>query len=155
MKPTFVVEHVQTQKHLEDALSVRRRVFIDEQSVPENIERDEFDQWRPDRDDVLHVVGYLGDRAVAAGRVVMRVTGGGVPKIGRIAVLKELRGEGLGVEIMKYLHDLSESRGASSVKLSAQCHALSFYVSLGYESVGDTHLEANIEHQMMEYRFQR
>ncbi|MBT6177447.1 MAG: GNAT family N-acetyltransferase [Deltaproteobacteria bacterium] len=155
MKPTFVVEHVQTQKHLEDALSVRRRVFIDEQSVPESIERDEFDQWRSDRDDVLHVVGYLGDRAVAAGRVVMRVASGGVPKIGRIAVLKELRGEGLGVEIMKHLHDLSESRGASSVKLSAQCQALSFYVSLGYEPVGDIYLEANIEHQMMEYRFGR
>lgn len=153
MKPTFVVEHVQTLKQLEDALGVRRRVFIEEQSVPEAIERDDFDHWQPGREDVLHVVGYLGDRPVAAGRVVMMSAGSGAPKIGRIAVLKSLRGEGLGAEIMKFVHSLSASKGASSLRLSAQCHALSFYRSLGYEPVGEVYLEAEIEHQMMEYRF--
>ena len=153
MKPNFVVEHVQTQEQLEDALGVRRRVFIEEQSVPESIERDDFDHWHPGRDDVLHVVGYLGGTPVAAGRVVMKHEGGGDPKIGRIAVLKSLRGEGLGAVIMNFIHSLTASRGALRLKLSAQCHALSFYVSLGYEPVGEIHLEAEIEHQMMEYRF--
>ena len=153
MKPTFVVEHVQTQKQLEDALSVRRRVFIEEQCVSESIERDDFDHWQPGREDVLHVVGYLADKPVAAGRVVMTSGAGGAPKIGRIAVLKSLRGEGLGAEVMKFIHGLSASKGALSLRLSAQCHALSFYGSLGYVPVGEVYLEAEIEHQMMEYRF--
>lgn len=153
MSSNFIVEHVQSQKQLEDALSVRRRVFIEEQRVAESIERDDFDRWQPERDDVLHVVGYLEDKPVAAGRVVMKGSGGDSPKIGRIAVLKSLRGKGLGVEVMKFIHALSASRGAACVKLSAQCHALSFYSSLGYQPVGEVYLEADIEHQMMEYRF--
>ena len=55
----LVVQHVQSEVELADALSVRRQVFIEEQSVPESIERDAFDEWFPGRQDVLHVVGYL------------------------------------------------------------------------------------------------
>ena len=146
----FRIKHVQSEHELEDALSVRRRVFIQEQSVPESIERDGFDDWKPDRCDVLHVVGYLGDEPVAAGRVVLQMPGYDYPKIGRIAVLQSLRGQGLGVKVMDCIHDLSASRGIKVVTLSAQCHALAFYQALGYRPVGETYLEADIEHQMME-----
>ena len=50
------------------------------------------------RQDVLHVVGYLGKEPVAAGRVVLKMPGYDYPKIGRIAVLKSVRGQGLGVK---------------------------------------------------------
>ena len=149
--PKFNIKHVQSELELEHALSVRRRVFIQEQSVPESIERDDFDVWNPSRSDVLHVVGYLGDEPVAAGRVVLHMPGYDYPKIGRIAVLKSVRGKGFGVKVMDCIHDLSARHGAQVVRLSAQCHALAFYESLGYRPVGDTYLEADIEHQMMEY----
>ena len=146
----FVIKHVQSEIELEHALSVRRRVFIQEQSVPESIERDDFDTWKPNRTDVLHVVGYLDEEPVAAGRVVMTMPGYDCPKIGRIAVLHSLRGQGFGVKVMDCIHDLSARYGAQVVTLSAQCHALAFYQSLGYRPVGSTYLEADIEHQMME-----
>ena len=145
------MKHVQSERELKDALNVRRRVFIQEQSVPESIERDGFDQWKPGRCDVLHVVGYLGEEPVAAGRVVLQMPGYDYPKIGRIAVLPSLRGQGFGVKVMNCIHDLSAGHGIQVVTLSAQCHALAFYESLGYRPVGETYLEADIEHQMMEY----
>ena len=147
----LVVQHVQSEVELADALSVRRQVFIEEQSVPESIERDAFDEWFPGRQDVLHVVGYLEKRPVAAGRVVLSQPGYEYPKIGRIAVLKSVRGQGLGAQIMECIHGLCARAGVGAVRLSAQCHALSFYENLGYRPVGETYLEADIEHQMMEY----
>jgi len=97
------------------------------------------------------VVGYLGHEPVAAGRVVLKQLGYDHPKIGRIAVLKLARGQGFGVKIMDFIHGLSASYGVEVVTLSAQCHALPFYESLGYCPVGEVYLEADIEHQMMEY----
>lgn len=151
MFPKLVVEHVKTQAQLEQALSVRRQVFIEEQLVAESIERDTFDSWMAHRKDVLHVVGYLQGKPVAAGRVVLKRPDGGLPKIGRIAVLQAQRGQGFGIEIMTFIHQLSEASGACAVTLSAQSHAVSFYISLGYRPIGDVHFEADIEHQMMEY----
>ena len=147
----FRTKHVQSELELKHALSVRRRVFIQEQSVPESIEIDNFDNWAPDRRDVLHVVGYLGQEPVAAGRVVLEMPGYDYPKIGRIAVLKSARGQGFGIKVMDCIHGLSASCGFKVLTLSAQCHALAFYESLGYRPKGDIYLEADIEHQMMEY----
>lgn len=151
MMTDFVIKHVQSELELKHALSVRRRVFIQEQAVPESIERDDFDSWKLGRSDVLHVVGYLGEEPVAAGRVVLKMPRYDFPKIGRIAVLKSARGQGLGIKVMECIHKLSANHGVRVVTLSAQCHALAFYQSLGYRPVGKTYLEADIEHQMMEY----
>jgi predicted GNAT family N-acyltransferase len=149
--PSLITKHVQSELELEHALSVRRQVFIEEQAVPESIERDGFDQWLPNRSDVLHVVGYLNGEPVAAGRVVLKMSGYDYPKIGRIAVLKSARGQGFGVQVMDCIHGLSAEQGVEVVTLSAQCHAVPFYRSLGYVPLGDIYLEADIEHQMMEY----
>lgn len=145
----WLVRAVESEADMELALKVRTEVFICEQSVPVNIERDSYDEWRASRRDVLHVLGTISGIAVAAGRVVLTTSAGTLPKIGRIAVLAHYRGRGFGVSIMEKLHQLSLSYGAQEVSLSAQCHAISFYESIGYSPYGSVYQEAGIDHRMM------
>ena len=71
-------------------------------------------------------------------------------KIGRIAVLKEHRGQGQGRAIVAYLTDMLEVKEEIKViEVSAQDQALPFYKKLGYEVVGEGYMEAGIPHHMV------
>ncbi|MDQ1254578.1 MAG: hypothetical protein QG646_3848 [Euryarchaeota archaeon] len=83
---------VKKDKGLEDALYVRREVFIKEQNVPEEEEVDEADL------ESYHVVVYAYDRPVATGRLFKN---GENWLIGRISVLKEFRGKQVGKLIVE------------------------------------------------------
>lgn len=88
----------------EDALRVRRLVFIEEQHVPEEEEIDQFE------DDAFHLVLYDGDIPVGAGR--LRFIDEGVGKIERICVLPSYRGRGAGRMVMEAIEQLAKSKGA-------------------------------------------
>jgi len=125
----------------EDALHVRRLVFIEEQNVPEEEEIDEFEQ------ESLHFVLYDDEKPVAAGR--LRFIDEGVGKIERICVLPSYRGRGAGRMMMKAIEQHAKTTGASKVKLNAQTHAEPFYQKLGYETVSDIFMDAGIPHVAM------
>ena len=102
-----------------------------------------------------------GVPAVAAGRGVAAATGrrmvhaplGGHPHIGRVAVLREYRGQGLGRAVMLALHNEASTRGYAGVALGAQLHAIPFYERLGYVARGEVYLDAGIEHRWMVMNF--
>lgn len=124
------------------AYAVRHQVFVGEQGVPVELEVDEHD---PDAD---HVVARLADgRVVGAGRLV--VAPGGVGHLGRLAVLAEVRGAGVGVALVRALEDLARARGLSSVVLGAQVYAVGFYERLGYTAYGEDFDDAGIPHRWM------
>ena len=132
---------VRTQEQREDAVSVRVAVFVEEQGIPREEEIDEFD------DVAMHCVGYSDDGApVAAGRLVLM---DGYGKIGRMAVLKQRRGAGLGAAVLKLLEHEGAARGVRLFKLSAQLSARGFYDCAGYEAEGDVYDEAGIPHIAM------
>lgn len=125
---------------LEDAFYVRRKVFIKEQNVPEE---DEFDE----KDSVSHhVVIYATGKPVATGRLFKT---GEDWLIGRIAVLKDLRGKHLGKLIVENLLERAAEIEEADVHVHAQTHAVNFYKKLGFIAFGDTFLEAGIEHISM------
>lgn len=135
---------VRTRQQREDAVSVRVAVFVDEQGIPREEEIDEFD------DVAVHCVGYGDDGApVAAGRLVL-VDGYG--KIGRMAVLKQHRGRGLGARVLDALEREGAARGVRLFKLSAQLSARVFYDRAGYEAIGSVYDEVGIPHIAMEKR---
>ncbi len=117
---------------------VRRRVFIEEQGVPEAEEWDEADSaaW--------HLLAETRNREpVGTGR--LETTG----KIGRVAVLRDWRRAGLGREIVRRLVNQATELGFGSVYLHAQTAAESFYRGLGFRAEGPIFDEVGIPHVRM------
>jgi predicted GNAT family N-acyltransferase len=142
------VVRVTSLEEMQDALSVRRRVFIEEQGVPEDLEIDEHDADPATVTTALHVLARLDGVPVATGRLLLDEHDGNL-HIGRVAVLAEHRHRGLGRTVMLALHDLGRERNATSITLAAQLHAIGFYERLDYTARGDVFLDAGIEHRWM------
>jgi len=117
---------------------IRYAVFVEEQKVPAEIELDEFDPL------CLHALAF--DRA---GTVVG--TGRLLPDghIGRMAVLSQARGSGVGSALLRALMEAARARGDREVALSAQAHAIPFYERFGFVAEGDEYDDAGIAHRMM------
>lgn len=136
----MTVTIVSDKNQLEDAFSVRKKVFVEEQMVPLEEEIDQFE------DTATHFVLYKEGKPAGAGR--FRVVDG-YGKVERICVLKEARKSGAGKEIMKQIEKFATDKGLEKLKLNAQTHAIPFYEGLGYEVVSDEFLDAGIPHKTM------
>ena len=133
---------IKTWKEAEaDAFLVRQTVFIQEQRVPAELELDEFDQL------ATHALAYKDTQCIGTGRLVD--LGGGQTQIGRMAVLAQFRGIGIGKQILEKLVGLAISQGAKTIILHAQLTAIPFYEKLGFQAQGDTYDEAGIPHRNM------
>ena len=130
----------QGPEDLAAALAVRRVVFIEEQSVPEDEEVDGLDPQ------CLHLVALLDGRVVGTARLLEKA---GRAKAQRVAVLKELRGTGVGRRLMERLHAEAAARGHREITLGAQLSALGFYEGLGYTAEGAVFMDAGIPHRTM------
>ena len=122
----------------EPASAVRRAVFVEEMKVHETIDFDGTD------DDSVHLVAFLDGRPIGTGRVRPREA-----RVGRVAVLRELRGRGLGKRIMERLVREAIRLGLREIRLHAQEYAVGFYRSLGFIEEGDPFEEADITHYFM------
>ncbi|PLR81461.1 GNAT family N-acetyltransferase [Bacillus canaveralius] len=134
------VTTVSTEQELEDAFTVRKKVFVEEQQVPEEEEIDQFES------NAVHFVLYDGETPAGAGR--FRVVDG-FGKVERICVLQEYRKTGAGKAIMAAIEAYAAGNGISALKLNAQTHAIPFYSRLGYEVVSGEFLDAGIPHKTM------
>ncbi len=121
----------------EEASRIRFTVFVEEQGVPQDIELDERDA------SCVHALARLGGRAVGTGRLLPDA------HIGRMAVLRECRGTGVGSGILERLVEAARRRGDREVVLSAQVHAMPFYARHGFSPLGAVYQEAGIPHQDM------
>ena len=125
---------------LEDAFSIRKTVFIEEQNVPAEEEIDQYEN------DCTHFVLYQDGFPAGAGR--FRVTDG-YGKVERICVLKEQRQNGAGQAVMNAIEEYAQENGIKKLKLNAQTHAIPFYSKLGYETVSEEFMDAGIPHKTM------
>lgn len=131
---------VTNEQELQDAFTIRKAVFVNEQNVPEEEEIDQFDE------DAVHFVLYNGETPIGAGRFRL-VDGNG--KVERICVLKDKRQSGSGKTIMDKIEEYAKNQGISILKLNAQTHAIPFYSKLGYEVISEEFLDAGIPHRTM------
>lgn len=124
-----------------EAMRIRFVVFVEEQRVPAEMEMDAMDEK------CVHALAHSQEGgAVATGRLLPD------GHIGRLAVLKEWRGKGVGGEILERLVAAARERGDREVALSAQTHALEFYRRHGFIEEGKVYEEAGILHQAMRRR---
>jgi len=126
------------------AFAIRRKVFIEEQNVPDEMEIDEFD----DSLDTKHVLVYRHDHAVGTAR--FRPYSDNVLKIERLAVLSDARRSGVARLIMQTIEAEAKQAGYEHIKLSAQLQAKKLYQQLGFEEYGEVYLDAGIEHVDMQ-----
>ncbi len=117
---------------------IREAVFIREQAVPQELEWDGLDPL------CAHVLAW-NDIGEAIGTSRMQPNG----TIGRMAVIKDWRGHGVGRMLLHTLLDLAARQGLARVTLSAQIHALGFYQRAGFHVVGEPFMDAGIPHRKM------
>lgn len=132
------IEQVCWETHKATLLNVRINVFVTEQGVPFEEEEDSLDPQS------VHIIVYNKDgEAIATGRLTPNGW------IGRMAVNKEYRGRGIGLEVLKRLTQTGFEKGYAQLWLSAQTHAIPFYEKLGYQIHGEVYDDCNIPHQDM------
>ena len=140
MSSQIKIVEITERPQMEQAWTIRRMVFIEEQHVPEEIEMDEDDS------DAFHALALDGSRPVGCGRMVVH---DGYVKIGRMAVLRERRGEGIGRSILAFLMEHAKRQGFGRAVLHAQLTAEGFYLKNGYIPEGEVFEEAGIMHRRM------
>lgn len=120
------------------AQSLRVEVFVVEQGVPIELEWDEADEVS------THAVAYdEAGQVIATGRLLPD------GHIGRMAVRKSARGQGIGSEVLAALLQEAKHRQFHALVLHAQTHAVDFYTKHGFQIEGDEFLEAGIPHRRM------
>ena len=122
----------------ESMRALRKTVFVLEQAVPPEMEVDDEDPRS------VHVLARVLDGTpVGTGRLA---PGG---QIGRMAVLRDWRGRGVGAGLLTTLLDLARTRRLPEVSLHAQREAVPFYRRHGFEPVSEEFEEAGIPHVLM------
>ena len=140
---SFRVDIVDYASALPDLRAIRDVVFVGEQRVPVEIERDAIDGA------CTHVLARDADgRAIGTGRLAPN------GRIGRMAVLGAWRGRGVGRAMLRRLVDAAKCAGLDEVLLHAQVDAEGFYAADGFLPFGERFEEAGIAHQSMRRRLQ-
>jgi predicted GNAT family N-acyltransferase len=134
----FSVARIDYERGLDALRAVREPVFVQEQQVPLALEWDELDPH------CIHVIARdAAGHPIGTGRLTPE------RKIGRMAVLREWRGRGVGDALLKALLDEAQHHRLPDLRLNAQVSAMGFYAKYGFVPEGERFMEAGIEHQGM------
>ncbi len=137
----FIVRAASWRDDMAALKSIRHRVFVLEQQVPEALEWDDADPV------CLHALALDGrGNPVATGRLLPD------GHIGRMAVAPEWRRRGVGSAILEFLIAGARRQRMAAVHLNAQTHALGFYARHDFEVHGDEFMDAGIPHRKMTLR---
>ncbi|MDH5395950.1 MAG: GNAT family N-acetyltransferase [Gammaproteobacteria bacterium] len=135
----LVIKEVDFSEHFADIEKIRTTVFIKEQNVPFELEWDEYDS------ESVHILACLNNVPVGTARLLKS------GHIGRMAVLKEYRNQGVGRAILKYVLNLALTKSFPEICLSAQEHAVEFYKKAGFKVTSEVYMDAGIPHYDMVY----
>jgi predicted GNAT family N-acyltransferase len=132
-----------TSSEVDEALELRRRVFVGQQGVTLEADRDGLDPT------ALHLVALDAGQVIGTCRLVFD---GGLARLGRMAVEDDYRGRGIGAEILAEAEHQARAAGAGRIRLHAQTAARSLYERGGFEVQGVEFMEEGIPHLTMEKR---
>lgn len=148
-----VIAQVKNEGELMQALAIREIVFIEEQSVPAHLERDDDDAR------AYHLLAVKGGHAIGTGRLVAldkppEGETGKWGRVGRMAVLQAARKSGVGAKLLTALETEARRQNIHGIMLHAQLSAMDFYKRHGYEPQGAVFEEAGMPHLEMKKRLQ-
>lgn len=130
-----------TQSDFFSLMLVRCRVFMCEQHIDPLLEIDEIDS------SCIHYVIEENNTIIGTCRII---PDGDIWKIGRIAIDQPYRHKQYGTKLLQTMENLAIENKINKLVLGAQLQALPFYEKSGFHTYGDTYLDANIPHIMME-----
>lgn len=137
------LKKVESNSDYQKVLKIREIVFVGEQKVPRHLEIDENEKM------AIYFLGLSDDLPVTTGRV--RAIEDGI-KFERIATLPEHRGKSYGKQLMEFMQEFCiKDFPGKEFYMYAQGGAISFYEQLGWKTIGEKFIEANIVHQKMIY----
>lgn len=117
---------------------IRFAVFVEEQGFSAEIELDGRDP------ECCHVLAKTTDgESIGTARLLPD------GHIGRVAVLADYRGQGIGSRLMAELENIARDRKFPKIELSSQVHAIPFYERLGFQPTGPVYDEAGAPHRCM------
>ena len=145
--PALTIAIAQTPGERESCFSIRVAVFVDEQNVPRELELDDHDST------AIHFLARVAGEPVATARLVDYLDHGHrVAKIGRVAVAKEFRRQGIGAALMQAVLETARNLGYNEAMLDSQTYIVPFYRELGFITEGEEFLDAGIPHYRMRRR---
>jgi predicted GNAT family N-acyltransferase len=134
----YNIQVVSWASHQPQLRAVRTPVFIIEQLVTPEFEWDDIDAT------AVHVLATLNGAPIGCLRII------DYHKIGRMAVLKQYRGNGLGAALLLAAVAICKTHGAQQISLSAQTHAISFYEKCGFKVTSAVYQDLHIPHVDMQ-----
>ena len=135
---SYTVEPVSWQEHMDILRSIRTTVFVIEQNVSQE------EEWDGRDEDAVHVLAKTHDtRPVGTARLLES------GQIGRMAVLREYRNQGIGSAMLRRLLEIARQNNQGNLFLNAQIDAIGFYSRFGFVEKGEIFMEAGIAHRKM------
>ena len=134
-----MIKILESEKDRSLDFNLRTEVFVNEQNVPIELELDEKDN----SEYTIHVGYFKDDKLIGVARLI------DMDNIGRVAIDKNHRGEGIGHKLILGCEDIAKNalNKDFTIELSAQVYAENFYKKLGYSRVNDNiYIDAGIEH---------
>jgi len=125
------------QTEIDEALKIRKEVFIKGQNVPLDRERDGLDNSSE------HAILYHNNKPTGTARIRYYDN---KMKLERIAILDEARGKGLGIKLMEFLVQYGKQKNVKEINMHAQYYLLNFYSKFGFKQRGDIFYDANMKH---------
>lgn len=140
MTAKFTIEQLSWESPKQTMLkALREQVFIIEQSVPAYIEWDEYDA------SAIHLLAIdHTQNAIGCARILLEKG-----SVGRMGVLKEWRGNGVGYALLMEAIAICKAHGLKQLQLSSQTHAIQFYEKAGFVVTSEAYIDANIWHKDM------
>ena len=136
----ITIRPVGTSAELDECYKLRVQVFVEEQGVPP------WEELDADDETALHFM--VEEEGVVVGTARLVVQDESTAKIGRVAINKKHRGEGLGRDLMWYVM-AAGFKLRHKLILDAQVTVIPFYDNLGFDAEGEVFLDCGIEHQRM------
>jgi predicted GNAT family N-acyltransferase len=126
---------------VDEALELRRRVFVGQQGVTLEADQDGRDA------EATHIVAVEDGRVIGTCRLVLDDH---LARLGRMAVEPARRGEGIGATMLGAAEREARAAGSQRIRLHAQVAARTLYERGGFEIKGEEFMEEGIPHLTME-----
>ena len=133
------IKPVENKQEYNEIINIRKKVFIEEQKVPQDIEIDEYEK------EATHFIMYLNEEPIGCARIRFN----NFAKLERIAILKKHRRNGFGKRLTEFLIDYCHKRNIFDIRLNSQLYVADFYEKIGFKKVGEVFYEAGIKHVEM------
>ena len=138
-----MIRILKSEKDCSLGFKLRTEVFVNEQNVPIELELDEKDN----SEHTIHIGYFNGDELIGVARLIDMDKE--VIHIGRVAIDKNHRGEGIGHKLILGCEDIAKKvlNRDFNIELSAQVYVETFYKKLGYNRINNNiYIDAGIEH---------